>query len=44
MRRIYITAEISQRGGGQKEGERLLERERSWEHTFSNEESFLPRT
>ena len=34
---IYITSEISQK-------RRLLGSERSWEFTFSDEESFLPRT
>ena len=37
----YIISEISQEGGG---GRRLLRGERSWEFTFSDEESFLPRT
>ena len=46
-KRGYITTEISQKEGGGEEGEkggRLLGDERSWEFTFSDEESFLPGT
>ena len=41
---IYITSEISQEGKGGGGRKRLLEGERSWEFTSSDEESFLPRT
>ena len=44
----YITTEITQSGKkgreGPEKGERLLGRERSWEHTSSDDESFLPGT